>query len=57
MPPIRFAQVLYDSPGSNGGSNPSLNAEWFVLKNNGQRRSLTEWTVRDAAGHVYRFQR
>ncbi len=54
--PVRFASVQYDSPGSDTGSNRSLNAEWIRVKNNGGRaRTLTGWTIRDPAGHVYRF--
>lgn len=55
---IRITKIYFDSPGSDGGSNSSLNAEWIRLKNTGSsRRSLTGWTIRDAAGHVYRFGR
>ena len=54
--PVRIDRVQYDSPGSDRGSNPSLNAEWVVIKNFGNRaRQLRGWTLRDKAGHVYRF--
>jgi Lamin Tail Domain len=53
---IRITKIYYDSPGSDGGSNSSLNAEWIRLKNTGSSsRSLKNWTIRDKAGHVYRF--
>jgi Lamin Tail Domain len=53
---IKIDRIYIDSPGSDGGSNSSLNAEWIRLKNTGSSgRSLTTWTIRDAAGHVYRF--
>jgi hypothetical protein len=53
---IKIDKIYFDSPGSDGGSNPSLNAEWIRLKNTGPSgRSLTNWTIRDKAGHVYRF--
>ena len=54
--PIRFSYVQYDSPGSDGGSNKSLNAEWIRIKNHGTKtRTLTGWTVRDPEGHVFQF--
>jgi hypothetical protein len=53
---IRIAKIYYDSPGADTGSNKSLNAEWIRLKNTGSRsRSLTDWRIRDASAHVYRF--
>ena len=53
---IQFGKIYYNSPGSDTGSNTSLNAEWVRIKNTGTTtRSLTGWTVRDAAGHVYKF--
>jgi Lamin Tail Domain len=56
--PIRITGVSYDSPGSDTGSNPSLNAEWVAIKNNGSRaRQLRGWTLRDPAGHRFRFPR
>jgi Lamin Tail Domain len=56
VPPLRFSYVQYDSPGSDDGSNASLNAEWIRVKNFGSRtRTLTGWRIRDAAGHVYVF--
>jgi hypothetical protein len=53
---IRIAKIYFDSPGSDGGSNSSLNAEWIRLKNTGSSgKSLQGWKIRDAAGHVYTF--
>jgi len=53
---IKFGKIHYNSPGSDSGSNASLNGEWITIKNTGNSvRSLTGWTVRDKAGHVYRF--
>lgn len=55
---IQIARVSYDSPGSDTGSNPSLNAEWVAIKNTGKRaRQLRGWKLRDTAGHVFRFPR
>jgi hypothetical protein len=54
--PMRFGWVQYDSPGSDDGSNASLNAEWVRIKNHGSTaRILTGWTVHDLQGHVYTF--
>jgi hypothetical protein len=54
--PVRFSGAQYDSPGKDGGSNASLNAEWVRITNHGNRaRTLTGWTIRDRAGHVYKF--
>jgi hypothetical protein len=54
--PIRIDKVQYDSPGSDGGSNSSLNAEWVVIKNAGKKpRQLKGWKLRDSAGYVYTF--
>jgi Lamin Tail Domain len=53
---IKIDRIYFDSPGSDTGSNPSLNAEWIRLRNTGNRgRSLTGWRIRDRGGHVYRF--
>jgi hypothetical protein len=55
---IRIAKIYYDSPGTDTGSNASLNAEWIRLKNTGNAaRQLRGWRIRDTAGHVYRFGR
>ncbi|HLM21865.1 MAG TPA: lamin tail domain-containing protein [Propionibacteriaceae bacterium] len=53
---IQLGKIYYNSPGSDTGSNTSLNAEYVVIKNTGTtNRSLTGWTLRDAQGHVYKF--
>jgi hypothetical protein len=49
-------EIFYNSPGSDHGSNSSLNAEWVDLRNSsGHPIVLTHWTLRDKAGHVYKF--
>jgi hypothetical protein len=54
--PLQFGRIQYDSPGSDTRSNTSLNAEYVVIKTRGTTgRSLTGWTVREAANHVYKF--
>ena len=51
--PVRFSYVQYNSPGTDTGSNKSLNAEYIVVKNyTKSARSLTGWTIRDPKGHV-----
>jgi Lamin Tail Domain len=53
---IKIDRIYFDSPGADYGSSSSLKAEWIRLKNTGNSgRSLRGWTVRDKAGHVYRF--
>jgi len=54
--PVVIHEIYYNSPGSDRGSNASLNAEWVQLHNNsGHAVTLTHWTVRDRVGHVYTF--
>jgi len=53
---VRISPLQYDSPGSDSGSNASLNAEWVRVHNySTTKKVLTGWTLRDASGHVYRF--
>jgi hypothetical protein len=53
---IRITTIQYDSPGTDTGTNLSLNAEYVVVKNvSTTARSLTGWTLRDANGYVYTF--
>jgi hypothetical protein len=53
---VKFSKILFDSPGSDTGSNTSLNGEYFRLTNTTRSTvDLNGWTVRDAAGHVYTF--
>jgi hypothetical protein len=54
--PTQFGLIYYDSPGSDDGSNASLNAEYVTIKNIGSSTvSLTGYTVSDRAGHTYTF--
>jgi Lamin Tail Domain len=54
--PLQFGKIYYDSPGSDTGSNTSLNAEYVTVKNTSSTtRSLTGYTVRDKVNHVYKF--
>jgi hypothetical protein len=54
---VYIYKVYFDSPGSDTGSNSSLNAEYVVIKNGDNvSHSISEWTVRDRAGsplHIF----
>jgi Lamin Tail Domain len=53
---IKITKIYYDSPGSDTGSNTSLNHEYVVIKNTGTAKvALTGWTLRDLANHVFKF--
>lgn len=53
---IQFTKIVYNSPGADTASNTSLNGEYVRLTNKTTRTiDLRNWTVRDAAGHVYRI--
>jgi Lamin Tail Domain len=54
--PVVISEIFYNSPGSDRGSNVSLNAEWVKLRNRtGHPVSLFRWTLRDTSRHVYHF--
>ncbi len=54
--PIKITRVYVNSPGSDTGSNKSLNAEYVRIKNTGStNRSLKGWTLRDESSHIYTF--
>jgi lamin tail-like protein len=45
---IKIAKIQYDPPGTDSGSNSSLNQEYVVIKNIGTKAAtLTGWTLRD----------
>lgn len=51
---VRITKVFYDSPGSDSGTQQSLNAEYIKLTNNGNHSvTMTGWTIRDTSHHVY----
>jgi Lamin Tail Domain len=53
---VQISKISYDSPGSDTGANSSLNAEWVQLHNRcATAKSLSGWTIRDVASHVYKF--
>ncbi len=53
---VQITTVQYDSPGSDRGSNQSLNAEWVIIKNTGKKaRKITGFTLKDDTGYTYTF--
>lgn len=43
---VKIVSVQYDSPGSDNGSNKSLNREWVEIENTGWKRvDLEDWTL------------
>jgi hypothetical protein len=53
---VKIFRIYYDSPGTDGGSNLSLNGEWIQLKSAcAANKSLTGWKIRDVANHWYTF--
>jgi hypothetical protein len=53
---VHIAKIYYNSPGSDRGSNTSLNAEWVTITNStSTARSLKGWTLTDASRHKYTF--
>jgi hypothetical protein len=53
---VQIHRVYYNSPGSDTGSNSSLNAEWIQLKNVcSTGKSISGWRIKDIAGHTYTF--
>ena len=55
-PAVRLVGVQYDSPGDDTGTNYSVNAEWFRVKNTSTRaKSLAGWKVKDNTGYTFVF--
>jgi hypothetical protein len=55
---ISFTKLYADSPGTDRGSNKSLNGEYVVVKNNGSKAvKLGGFKIRDAARHTFTFPR
>jgi Lamin Tail Domain len=53
---VGIYRVYYNSPGTDTGSNSSLNGEWIQLRNRcSTASSLTYAKIKDAAGHTYTF--
>ena len=53
---MQIHEIYYNSPGPDYGGNSSLNHEWVQLHNrSGSSINLANWTLRDKAGHVFKF--
>jgi Lamin Tail Domain len=53
---MQIYEIWYNSPGPDYGGNTSLNHEWVELHNTSSASiSLANWTLSDAAGHVFVF--
>ena len=53
---IQFSGAQYNSPGSDTGSNSSLNGEWVRITNSSSAaRVLTGWKLRDVTGYLFTF--
>lgn len=53
---MQIREIYYNSPGPDYGGNSSLNHEWVQLHNrSGSSISLSSWTLRDKAGHIFKF--
>ena len=53
---VQFTRIQYNSPGTDTGSNASLNGEWVQVTNKTSHTvNLRGWIIRDAAAHVYTF--
>ena len=54
---IRFVKAYVNSPGSDTGSNASLNAEYVAIKNFGSvTYTIAGMKVRDNTGYTYTFK-
>ncbi|MEV0897747.1 lamin tail domain-containing protein [Actinoplanes sp. NPDC049802] len=53
---VQFTRIQYNAPGVDKKTNKSYNGEYFRLTNKTKSTiNLKGWTVRDAAGNLYRF--
>jgi hypothetical protein len=53
---LQIDRIRFDPSGSNDGSNASLNREYLVIENTGDKAiQLVGMTIRDAHRHVYRL--
>ena len=56
VPCVQIYRIYYNSPGSDTGSNASLNGEFISLHNAcGTARAMTSWKIKDLANHTYTF--
>jgi Lamin Tail Domain len=57
-PTLYFSKAYVNSPGTDTGTNASLNSEYVVISNSSYTASynLTGYTVSDRSAHVYKFR-
>jgi hypothetical protein len=57
-PTLHFSKAYVNSPGTDTGTNYSLNTEYVVITNSSYTASynLTGYTVSDRSAHVYKFR-
>lgn len=57
-PTLHFSKAYANSPGTDTGTNYSLNGEYVVISNSSYTASynLTGYTISDRSAHVYRFR-
>ena len=57
-PTLHFSKAYVNSPGTDTGTNYSINSEYVVISNSSYTASftLTGYTVSDRSAHVYRFR-
>jgi len=57
-PTLHFSKAYVNSPGTDTGTNYSLNGEYVVITNSSYTASynLTGYTISDRSAHVYRFR-
>jgi hypothetical protein len=52
--PVQIVRIQYDSPGTDNGSNASLNGEYVQIKNvTSKSLRLDRWTLRDRQGFIF----
>ena len=53
---LRFSKLYADSPGTDRGSNKSLNAEYVVVHNYGSKKiKIAGYQIKDKTGHTFAF--
>src|SRR5438067_3992051 len=53
---VRISSIYFNSPGTDDGSNASLDAEWVAITNGTSAAAgMTSWTLTDSSSHTYVF--
>ena len=54
---VQFSRIQYNAPGTDTRANKSINGEYVQITNRSKKSVyLYGWTIRDAAGNLYRIQ-